>query len=170
MPSQGAPTVERSGGWPPYDARMAAVRFEIRTSFDAPPRRVWDQLIDWKSHEAWVPATRVDGPTGDPTAIGAEFTAFTGYGPLTLEDRMRIVRCEWDDATSRGDCEVHKLGPVLGGRACFTVKPEGGGCAVTWLEDVTVPRLPGFVSATAAALGAAGFRIAMRRLARVVEV
>ena len=72
----------------------AAVRFEVRTSFDAPPRRVWDELIDWKGHEAWIPATRVDVPDGDATAVGAEFTAFTGYGPLTLEDRMRGTAAE----------------------------------------------------------------------------
>ena len=62
---------------------MAAVRFEVRHSFTAPARVVWDELIDWKGHEAWIPATKVEIHTdGDPTAVGAEFTATTGYGPL----------------------------------------------------------------------------------------
>ena len=147
---------------------MAAVRFEVRTSFDAPPRRVWDEMIDWKGHEAWIPATRVEVPDGDATAVGAEFTAFTGYGPLTLEDRMRITRCAWDDASARGDCDVEKLGPLLRGRAGFTVQPEGGGCVVSWLEDVTVPYVPEFAAPIVAKLGAAGFKIGMRRLAKVV--
>ena len=147
----------------------AAVRFEVRTSFDAPPRRVWDEMIDWERHAAWVPATRVEVPDGDATAVGTEFTAFTGYGPATLEDRMRITRCTWDAATSRGDCEVEKLGPVLQGRAGFTVKPEGGGCVVTWLEDVTVPHVPGFAAPVVARLSAVGFRLGMRRLAKLVE-
>lgn len=147
----------------------AAVRFEVRTSFDAKPRRVWDEMIDWKGHEAWIPATRVDVPEGDATAVGAEFTAFTGYGPLTLEDRMRITRCAWDETSSIGDCEVEKLGPVLRGRAGFTVKPEGAGCVVVWLEDVTVPYAPGFAAPVVAKLGAAGFKVGMRKLAKIVE-
>lgn len=148
---------------------MAAVRFEVRTSFDAPPRRVWEEMVDWKGHEAWIPATRVDVPGGDATAVGAEFTAFTGYGPLTLADRMRVARCNWDEVASRGDCEVEKLGPVLRGRAGFTVKPEGGGSVVTWLEDVTVPYLPRFTAPVVAKLSAAGFGLGMRKLAKIVE-
>ena len=150
-------------------AGMAAIRFEVRTSFDAPPRRVWDEMIHWEGHEAWVPATRIEVHGGDPTAVGAEFTAFTGVGPLTLEDRMRISRCTWDEASTRGDCEVEKLGPVLHGRAGFTVKPEGAGCVVIWLEDVSVPYVPGFAAPVAAKLGAAGFRLGMRKLAKIVE-
>lgn len=145
------------------------VRFEVRTKFDAPPRRVWDHMIDWKGHEAWIPATRMDVPSGDPSAVGAEFTAFTGYGPLTLEDRMRVARCSWDDAASTGDCAVDKLGPVLRGRAGFTVEPDGNGCAVTWLEDVTVPYVPGFAAPVVAKLSALGFRLGMRKLAKIVE-
>ena len=147
----------------------APVHFEVRTRFDAPPRRVWDEMIDWKGHEAWIPATRVDVPDGDSTAIGAEFTAFTGYGPLTLEDRMRVARCEWDDTASSGDCEVDKLGPVLRGRAGFTVEPDGGGCVVTWLEDVTVPYVPGFAAPVVAKLSALGFKQGMRKLGKLVE-
>lgn len=147
---------------------MAAVRFEVRTSFDASPRQVWDEMIDWKGHEAWIPATRVEVPEGDATAIGAEFTAFTGYGPLTLEDRMRIARCSWDEHASRGDCDVDKLGPVLRGRAGFVVEPEGAGSVVTWLEDVTVPHVPRFAGPVVAKLSAAGFRLGMRRLAKVL--
>lgn len=146
-----------------------AVRFEVRTSFDAPPRRVWDEMIDWKRHEAWIPATRMEVPPGDSTAVDTEFTAYTGYGPLTLEDRMRVTRCSWDDDASRGDCEVEKLGPVLRGRAGFTVKPEGGGCVVVWVEDVTVPYAPGFTAPVIAKLSATGFRLGMRKLAKLVE-
>lgn len=147
---------------------MAAVRFEVRRSFDADPRQVWDELIDWKGHEAWIPATRVTVPDGDPTAVGAEFTAYSGYGPLTLEDRMRVTRCTWDDATRTGDCEVEKLGPVLSGRAAFTVAPEGAGSVVVWVEDVNVRRVPQFVAPVVARAGAVGFSVAMRRLARHV--
>lgn len=147
----------------------AAVRFEVRTSFDAPPRRVWDEMIDWNGHGEWIPATRMEVAPGDATAVGAELTAFTGYGPLTLEDRMRVARCTWDDEESIGDCEVEKLGPVLTGRAGFTVVPEGSGAAVVWLEDVTVPYAPGFTAPVIAKLSALGFKLAMRSLAKIVE-
>lgn len=152
-----------------YDVAMTPVRFEVRTSFDAPPRRVWDEMVDWRGHEAWIPATRMDVPADDPTAVGSEFTAYTGYGPLTLEDRMRIERCSWDETTSTGDCEVVKLGPLLRGAAGFTVKPEGAGSVVVWREDVTVPYVPGFASPVVAKLGAAGFKVGMRKLAKIVE-
>lgn len=147
----------------------AAVRFEVRTSFDAPPRRVWDEMIDWNGHGEWIPATRMEVAPGDATAVGAELTAFTGYGPLTLEDRMRVARCTWDDEESIGDCEVEKLGPVLTGRAGFTVVPEGSGAAVVWLEDVTVPYAPGFTAPVIAKLSALGFKLAMRSLVKIVE-
>ena len=147
----------------------APVRFEVRTSFDAPPKRVWDEMVDWNGHEAWIPATRVDVGPGDPTAAGAEFTAFTGYGPLTLEDRMRVTRCEWKHHASSGECEVEKLGPVLRGRAGFTVEPDGDGCVVTWLEDLTVPYVPGFAAPAVAKLSALGFKQGMRKLAKLVE-
>ena len=147
----------------------AAVRFEVRTSFDAPPRRVWDEMIDSNGHGEWIPATRMEVAPGDATAVGAELTAFTGYGPLTLEDRMRVARCTWDDEESIGDCEVEKLGPVLTGRAGFTVVPEGSGAAVVWLEDVTVPYAPGFTAPVIAKLSALGFKLAMRSLVKIVE-
>lgn len=147
----------------------AAVRFEVRTSFDAPPRRMWDELVDWNNHARWIPATRVEVPAGGGSEVGDEIVAFTGYGPFTLEDRMRITRCAWDAAASRGDCEVEKLGPVLSGVAGFTVVPEGRGSAVVWREDVTVRYVPAVAAPVVTKLSAAGFRFGMRRLARRVR-
>ncbi len=149
---------------------MAAVRFEVRQPFATPAREVWDALIDWKGHEAWIPATKVEIHTdGDPTAVGAEFTATTGYRPLALPDRMSVVRCDWDEATGSGDCEVEKHGPVLLGRAGFTVSPTDGGSEVVWLEDVTVRYLPGLFAPIARWAGAFGFRMGMRKLAKQLQ-
>lgn len=145
---------------------MADVRFEVRSEFEASPRAVWDALVDWKGHEAWIPATRVDVGPGDPTAVGATFTAFTGFGPLALEDRMRVVRCDWTAASSSGDCEVEKLGPILTGSAGFTVAPDGDGSVVVWVEDVTVRYAPQFLAPLLSRIGAAGFRVGMRKLAK----
>lgn len=147
---------------------MASVSFQVRHSFAASPREVWDALVDWRGHEAWVPATRMEVDPGDPTAVGAAFTAFTGFRPLVLEDRMRVVRCAWNDDASRGECEVEKLGPVLTGRAGFTLGPEGEGATVDWFEDLTVPRVPRFAAPAAGWIGATGFRRAMRKLDRIL--
>ena len=149
---------------------MATVRFEVRRSFSSPARTAWDALIDWKGHETWIPATRVEIHTdGDPTAVGAEFTATTGYSPLALVDRMSVVRCDWDDAAGTGDCEVEKHGPVLLGRAGFTVAPTSTGSEMVWLEDVTVRYLPGIFSPIAKWMGAFGFRMGMRKLAKQLD-
>ncbi len=143
---------------------MAHVRFELTVDFAAPARVVWDEMVDWKGHEAWIPATTVEVRADDPTAVGAEFTAWTGFRPLALEDRMRVVRCDWDDAAGRGDCEVDKLGPVLAGRAGFTVVPDGAGSQVRWFEDVTVKWAPGFLAPVLSFFGALGFKTGMRKL------
>ena len=145
----------------------ASVRFDVTHPFRAPTRRVWDELVDWKAHEAWIPATKVEIHTdGDPTAVGAEFTATTGYGPLAMPDRMRVTRCAWDEGKGTGDCEVEKLGPMLVGRAGFTVEPTADGCEVVWIEDVTVRRVPSFLAPIAKVIGAAGFKLGMRKLAK----
>jgi len=148
----------------------ATVRFDVRHHFDAPSQLVWDELVDWAGHGAWIPATRVEVDPGDATAVGATFTAWTGFGRLALEDRMRVAACAWDDDAGRGACEVDKLGPVLKGRAGFTIERDiaGVGTVLTWFEDVTVAHAPKFVAPVLARLGAAGFRHGMRRLAALL--
>jgi Polyketide cyclase / dehydrase and lipid transport len=149
---------------------MAKVRFEVQHSFHASPARVWDEMVDWSRHGAWIPMTRVAVAPGDQHAVGATFTAWTGVGRLALEDRMRVSSFDWDDQAQRGACAVDKLGPLLIGTAAFTVEAgRDGGTDVNWKEDVGVPRLPQFLAPILAAAGAAGFRFGMRRLARIVE-
>lgn len=148
---------------------MGTVRFEVVHSFAATPARVWETMVDWAGHGRWIPMTRVEVGPGDPHAVGATFTAWTGPGRLALEDRMRIASLTWDETVQRGKCSVDKLGPVLHGQASFTVTPgAGGGAEVAWVEDVTVRRLPGLLAPLVTKASAAGFRLAMRRLARVV--
>lgn len=148
---------------------MAHVEFEVIHTFDAEARVVWDDLVDWKAHEAWIPATRVDVGPGDPTAVGTEFTAYSGFGPLALKDHMAVTACDWDEATGLGRCEVEKLGPVLRGRAWFTVEPDGDGSVLSWYEDVRVRYVPQFVAPVLNRAGAAGFRIGMKRLAKLLS-
>ena len=148
---------------------MTEVRFVVKAEFDASSRVVWEELVDWKAHEAWIPATRVEVDGDDPTAIGATFTAWTGLGRLALEDRMRVTECVWTADTASGSCEVEKLGPILRGRAGFTVDPSDRGARVEWVEDVTVRWLPRLLAPIAARLGAMGFKLGMRRLNRMLS-
>ncbi len=147
---------------------MAHVRFELSRRFDVPARQLWDELVDWPAHGAWIPATTIEGGSGDPGAVGYTFTGWTGFRPVALEDRMRVTRCDWDDTAQTGACDVEKLGPVLGGTAGFTVRADSGGSVLDWREDVTVPYLPGFLSGLAAVVGRLGFTLALRRLAKVM--
>lgn len=147
---------------------MAAVRFTVNHRFDQSPRAVWHEMVDWPAHGEWIPATRVEIDEGDPQAVGGMFTGYTGYGPLTLVDHMRITEIEFDDQTGRGSCQVDKLGPVLKGRAGFTVGPSGSGTELEWFEDVTVPYLPRVLAPIVNKLGALGFAQGMRRLAKVM--
>lgn len=148
---------------------MGEVRFEVRHEFRSDARAVWDALVDWEGHAEWVPSTRMEVGSGDPTREGATFTAYTGFGPLVLEDRMRVEECDWDEGSAQGSCEVAKLGPVLTGSAGFRVAPHDGGAVVEWFEKVQVPRLPQFAAPLAARVGAVGFSRAMRNLAKLVE-
>lgn len=145
---------------------MANVQFTVVHQFDQPARVVWDDLVDWKGHEEWIPLTRVKVGEGDMTAVGHEFTAWTGMGPLSLEDRMRVTKCDWDPVADGGDCEVEKLGPVLRGRAGFTVTPNGSGSTMEWFEDVTVKFVPQFVAPVINKVAAAGFKQGMKGLAK----
>ena len=126
-------------------------------------------MIDWPSHANWIPATRMEIDEGDAQTVGGTFTGYTGYGPLTLVDHMRISVIEWDEATSMGTCEVDKLGPVLEGVAGFTVSPTTNGSQVAWFERVTVPYAPELLAPVINKLSAAGFSLGMRKLAKLID-
>jgi hypothetical protein len=148
---------------------MAHVTFEVVQDFRASASAVWTELVDWKGHADWVPMTRVEVEPGDPTAIGARFTAWTGLGPLALKDQMQVSILDWDAATTSGTCEVIKIGPVLRGKAGFTVAPTATGSELRWIEDVTVPIAPQFLAPVFARLGVIGFRQALRKLAKLLD-
>ncbi len=147
---------------------MAPIAFTVSHDFEASPRVVWDEMTDWTAHGEWIPATRVEIDEGDPRAVGGMFTGYTGYGPLMLVDHMRVTEIEWDDTTSSGRCEVAKLGPVLEGRAGFTVTPTATGARVDWFEDVTVPYVPKLLAPVVNKLSALGFASGMRSLAKTI--
>jgi carbon monoxide dehydrogenase subunit G len=145
---------------------MAKISFDVRHRFDQPAKVVWDELVDWERHADWIPATKMEVEPGDPTEVGREFTARSGFGPVALVDTMRVRSCTWDEMAESGDCEVEKIGPVLFGRAGFTVTPDGTGSVVDWVEEIEMRRLPQFLAPIAAWLGAMGFKQGMKGLAK----
>jgi hypothetical protein len=151
---------------------MARVHFELTRRFDSSARALWDELVDWPGHGAWIPATTIEGvnvgEAVDPTTVGYTFTAWTGFRPLALEDRMRVTRCDWAEDEAQGACDVEKLGPVLRGTAGFTVRADGAGAVLDWYEDVRVPYLPQFLAPVAAFAGRMGFTLALRSLDKVL--
>ena len=144
----------------------ADVTFEIHHRFRTAARAVWDALVDWEDHANWIPATRVEVGEGDPTEPGTTFTAWTGVRPLALKDVMRVEACAWSESDRRGTCVVEKLGPVLTGRAGFTVSGDADHAAREGFEDVTVRWAPSFLGPLLSWLGTRGFRYGIGRLER----
>lgn len=141
---------------------MSVVAFSVSVPMRAPAHRVWEALVDWESHGKWIPATQSRVLEGDG-GLGSLFVAISGYGPLALVDRMRVI--DFDAAAMLA--EVEKVGPFLGGTAGFTVRATGNeGCSVDWHERVTVPMLPRFIAPVLAVIGARAFAWSLRRLQR----
>ncbi len=147
---------------------MANVDFKVSHHFPYAAKAVWAEMIDWENHGEWIPATRVELDEGDTNVVGGTFTGYTGYGPLTLVDRMRVSVFDWDADSAEGICEVEKLGPVLDGRAGFTVKPDATGSTVEWFEAVSVKYLPRLLAPIVNKLSALGFAQGMKRLQKVM--
>lgn len=136
---------------------MAQVDFTVDAMVPLPADEAYRRMCDWDDHARWVPFTRVTTHSPD------RFTAWTGIGPLQLEDNMTVV--ERDDA--RRFVKVAKTGPRLLGEASFTIVPHGGRRSqVQWVESVEVQRLPRFLAPVARVMGRLGFRTALRRFAR----
>lgn len=134
----------------------ATVRVTFEQHISLPAETAYRRLCDWKDHERWVPFTKV-------TVHDEEtFTAYTGIGPLRLEDNMRVVRR--DDAS----CEVvvEKTGPVLTGSAGFRVRPYSAESSiVVWTEELRVPLIPEAFAPLLRVMTRRLFRRALKRLA-----
>jgi hypothetical protein len=110
--------------------------------------------------------THVDVDVNNPDV----FTAWSGPGAsgwgrrFALEDRMQAITTEFD--AGYGHCVVHKLGPTLQGVAQLTVSPGPvpGTTSIHWHENVTVRRLPTFLSSLTGTISTALFNMALGRM------
>lgn len=134
---------------------------ELRASVEvnAPPRAVWDAVVDWDVQSEWMLLTSVRGGHG----TGARVEAFTGVGRLGFLDTMEITG--WDPPWR---CVVRHTGRVVRGTAVFEVEPlDGGRSRFTWAEWVVPPFGPlgGAGLALVKPFVLLGIRYSLRRLA-----
>jgi hypothetical protein len=135
-------------------AAVVNVTFEQHIAL--PEQTAYQRLCDWKDHERWVPFTKVTVHDEDT------FTAYTGIGPLRLEDNMRVIRRD-DEG-----CEVvvEKTGPVIVGSAGFRVRRYSAESSiVTWTEELRIPLVPRFFAPLLRIVTRWLFRRALKRLA-----
>ena len=138
------------------------VTFELSRIVSITPELAWQCLTDWQGHGDWIPLTRVDVDPADPD----RFTAWTGIGPLALEDRMRLVDQQVDGTVRRA--RIAKLGPVLVGEAQLSVSPglRPDTAVVQWLEVVEMPHLPKALAPAAGWIAKQLFTMALGRMGR----
>ncbi len=145
---------------------MANVHFTVTRDLPLSADVVFDELIDWQGHAAWVPLTRVEMLRGDG-GPGTEFVATTGIGPLALPDRMRVDELDPSAMTSR----ITKIGPVLSGEVHLSVTSTGENTSrLDWIEDIRVPGVPQFLAKPVAAAARKGFQVSITRLAKLLTV
>ena len=72
---------------------------------------------------AWIPATKVEIHTDGDRRRSVRVHRHHGLRPAGSPRHDACPRCAQDDDAGTGDCEVEKLGPVLTGRAGFTIEP-----------------------------------------------
>lgn len=141
-----------------------------RVDVAAPPRAVWDKLIDWPTHQDWMVLTKVESTTEDEQGVGAGIVGVTGIGPLAFADPMTVTAWQPPPA-GVARCEVAHMGRIVKGAGAFEVEETPTGSRVVWSEWVRLPfGLAGeigwlFVRPVAALF----LRVSLRRLARLVE-
>jgi hypothetical protein len=141
---------------------MAQVHFTVQRDLALPARVVFDELVDWKAHEDWVPLTKVEILSGGG-GIGTEFIATSGVGPLALPDRMRVDELDTEAMTVR----VTKIGPLLTGDVLLSVTEISKTSShLEWVEDIKVPYLPQFLAKPVGLAAKQGFVLSINKMAK----
>lgn len=141
---------------------------ELSVEIDRPADEVWAGLIDWPSHAAWMPLTKVEVVGGGAGhGDGERIIGWTGFRPLAIADRMTIT--EWAPPQRLA---VIKTGRMLKGSAWFEVHPLGATSSrVVWCEALVAPfGTPGKVLTPFLSIGTrAVIGLALRRYRRYLR-
>jgi hypothetical protein len=118
--------------------------FSVTREVRAPARDLWDLVVDWPRHGAWVPLTRMSVDAQGGHGVGSTFVGRTALGRLGFDDRMTVVAYRPPEGDTVGRVRIRHDGNVIGGSAEIEVRPvTPGRCVATWWEDVELlPRLP----------------------------
>lgn len=141
----------------------------VEVEIDAPAARVWELVTDWERQRDWILATRVRVVAGDGRSVGTVVVAVTGIGDLGVVDTME-VREFAPGPDGGGTVLVRHTGLIVRGDSTFEVTPLGPDrCRFVWTEGLELPF--GVLGALGwpivRPVAAAGFRLSLRRLARL---
>lgn len=122
------------------------LRLEVSRQLRASPERVWDELVDWRGQDRWIPFTHVRVTSGRSTGLGARVAALSGFrvGPVPVGLLDRFVVTGWTPPGSQpvdavGELAVLHLGPYFTGEGSFKVVPEESGSRLVCTELFSVP-------------------------------
>lgn len=145
------------------------VNFSLKVEIPVPAISLFRALTDWRDHSSWIPLTAVTitkeipGHRGGAHS-GQEFCARTGIGLFAFNDNMRVTKIDPENLS----CEVEKIGPIITGRAGFTLISKVDCSYLTWYEEINLP-LPSFfsplLSPLLSFLGKIAFTISLKKLA-----
>ena len=137
----------------------------VSVDIDAPAETTWRVVTDWERQGCWIPMTDVRLDPGSPVGSGARISARTALGPLGFLDTMVVD--VWEPPYR---CEVRHLGKVVTGRGVFLVDERPGGRSrFTWREGLESSGPRRVVDLATVVPTRALFRLALSRLARLVE-
>ena len=152
------------------------LRLQVERALAASPQRVWDELVDWRGQDRWIPLTHVR-VTGDRSAgLGTRVAALSGFRvaglPVGLLDRFVVTG--WtepgvaaDDAP--GELAVLHLGPYFTGEGSFKVFGDPVGSRLVCTEVFALPGGAERLLRPALPLMRRGFAASLATFAGIVE-
>ena len=121
------------------------LRLEVARDLRASPERVWDELVDWRGQDRWIPLTHVRVRSQRSTGLGVRVSALSGFriGPVPVGLLDRFVVVGWTPPESApggtGELAVLHLGPYFTGEGSFKVVPDPVGARLVCTEVFSVP-------------------------------
>jgi carbon monoxide dehydrogenase subunit G len=110
------------------------VRFEERTTIEAPPERVWEVLSDWEQQASWMPDVAWMRLLGPERELGARLEVRTKvFGVPLATDLVEVTA--WEPPRRLA---IRHIGVVVG-TGEWHLEPVPEGTAFTWIETFRMP-------------------------------
>lgn len=157
-------------------------RIIVSMPVSAPIHRVWEHLINWPAHGAWIPFSTVTVTApGAPDGTGTQFVGRTGLGPFAFNDPMTVTHLQppaLHPTVRRGgrppviaSCEIAKTGTLIRGTAGFILERiDNETTHLQWWEDIEIgPRWTWWTALTGPAIQWAGQKAFTRALTKMAS-